>query len=244
MIIDLIYLRSLIIICDSNIFFYISQARVAEKEAMERNTPRLGRPKPLSPLRSIPFYSASSSAMKPSYCDMDSCFDFSLCPIATHFKFYLYPMDNLDELNEQFQEESESLASVQQLHSILASSELRTSNYLRACVFVALIIDCSKDSLTKFTNSLPHWFGDGRNHLLWLNCGVNQKLLMTPQIADQFQRGMLVSQTALRMYFRPKFDLVVSSWAKSIPSGEVWSHLPPLSPAKRKYLATYLGKCS
>lgn len=217
----------------------VQQAKVAEKEAMERNTPRLGRPKPLHPLRFIPTVHESLNGRNMD-CNMDSCFDYSLCPIASKFTFYLYRLNVFGE-SEHLERNTESL------HRLLSTSvyAVRDNNPLRACLFFLLLRDCSDDSLSKL-NSLPNWFGDGRNHVIWLQCHGEEEsegeYFLTEESMAAFGRAMLIQESINNpRTFRDNFDVVASNWNKPVLTGEVWSQLPPIVPAKRKYLSTYLG---
>jgi len=207
---------------------------------MERNTPRLGRPKPLNPLRSIPFLPLDAK-LSNHHCQMDSCFDYSLCPLSSKFQFYLYPYTNSSFAKKS----SISLSSGQSaevLHGMLSRSSYFTRDHTKACLFLLIVDDCDAQKLTELSKSLPHWFGDGRNHALWLHCGIQlHRKLYNSEFIRNFGRALIVSENAVKESFRSDFDLVVSHWEKAIPKGEVWSHLPPIVPAKRKYLATYLG---
>jgi len=208
----------------------LQQAHVAEKEAMERNTPRLGRPRALHPLKSIPTVRDLGPGQGQLLCSMDSCFDYSLCPLSAQFSFHLYPLNSTS-------------SDLGILHQVLSQSPYKTrdNRVLRACVFILLVDNCSLDAL-RTLETLPNWLGDGRNHILWLNCKAeDRELVLTPLHRRFFGRALVLDQNAERTFFRHHFDLAVSHWARAIPSGEIWSHLPPIVPAKRKYLATYLG---
>jgi hypothetical protein len=218
----------------------LQQALVAEKEAMERNTPRLGRPRPLHPLRSIP--TARDGGRSPEGTgplSMDSSFDYSLCPISTPFAFHLYP--------QAPSEGTGTGTSTSSLHGALARSpyKARENSVLRSCLFILLVEDCSAGAL-KALKSLPNWFGDGRNHLLWLNCkrDGDEFFLDSETVQAHFGRALVIHQSVRGSGgFRRDFDLLSSHWEKAPPTGGgIWAELPPIVPAKRKYLATYLGK--
>ncbi|CAG7824964.1 unnamed protein product [Allacma fusca] len=218
----------------------LQQAKVAEKEAMERNTPRLGRPKPVPPLRYIPVYPYNAK-LSNMYCDMDNCFDYSMCPVAGSFSFFLYP---LMYTNRSVSGYSETTVTINQLYNILSESEQLVTDPLKACIFVVVVESCDDYMKNIIPQQLPHWSGDGRNHIIWLHCGGNpydKSFIKPPEATNVMGRAMIVSENFGKFFFRRNFDMVVSHWEKAIPSGEVWSHLPPLVPAKRKYLATYLG---
>jgi len=216
---------------------------------MERNTPRLGRPKPLSPLRSIPVYPSTGVKSNNGDCNMDSCFDYSLCPLSSKFQFYLYPYmySNLSFISlpkEELPEASDgyfSGSNVQILHDMFSRSLYRTREYSKACLFVLIVDNCDPRKLKDIPDKLPNWFGDGRNHVIWLDCGIQFRDIYSAEFKQNFGRAMVLSETGMKNGFRQDFDLIVNHWGKAIPSGEIWSHLPPIVPAKRKYLATYLG---
>lgn len=224
---------------------------------MERNTPRLGRPKSLVPLRNIPIYPMANEYMKSSrnnmeFCQMDSCFDYSLCPVSSKFYFYMYRITeyvNATRLNivaDKDVSNPKSEDRVSSLQDVLRNSQYFTRDYLKACLFVVLIEDCDVSSVSQIHKLLSHWFGDGRNHVLWFTCrnSGSYKQILQSDFLQFFGRAIIATETAYRGSIRPNFDLIVSHWKKTLPNGEIWTHLPPIVPAKRKYLATYLGKKS
>lgn len=150
------------------------QARVAEKEAMERNTPRMGRPKPLPPLRSIPVHPPLNDKSNNRYCNMDSCFDYSFCPLSSKFRFYLYPymFSNLsfitipDSKSNGPTNYPYSGPTVEILHQMLARSPYTTRDPNKACIFIILVDICDPQRLSQLRQQLPNWYGDGRNHVI------------------------------------------------------------------------------
>lgn len=218
---------------------------------MERNTPRLGRPKPLAQLRNIPTYPIlpEYNSKTPSnfikHCQMDSCFDYSMCPISARFHFYVYTMPTFaNQTKTIFPENMQPTAnSITNLHEVLRNNQYLTRDYLKACIFLLIIDECEPTKLAQITKRLPHWFGDGRNHVIWMSCSNSgsYKEVLESDFIKSFGRAIIATETIFKDSFRYKFDLVVSHWKKTLPSGEIWTYLPSIVPAKRKYLATYLG---
>lgn len=230
----------------------LQQAKVAEKEAMERNTPRLARPKGIPPLHKFPeFDSYTPFKMKPkgnylASCQMDTCFDYSLCPMFSSFQFYLMRYANqsliqkgsvLDPQNNQED------YSIDLLDQILRRSQYYSTDRFKSCLFIQVIDDCRPKRIAELAAATEST-SQGLNRVFWLTC-KNVTVYRDVLQSDFYKfigRAIVISETAFRDSYRPNFDLVISHWKKALPSGDIWPHLPTIVPAKRKYLATYLGK--
>ncbi len=224
----------------------LQQAKVAEKEAMERNTPRLGRPKPIPPFHHFPSSQEKehlpNSPFKKSpynylsHCQMDSCFDYSLCPMYSPFHFYPFKYFSNQSLN------SADSTSIKTLDKTIRSNEYSTQDKLKSCLFLLFVDTCNPQAVSEIITKNTQQ--TGRNTVVWLSCkntSMYRDLMQHPDYFQFIRRSILISETFFKDTYRPKYDLVISHWRKALPSGEIWTHLPPIVPAKRKYLATYLG---
>lgn len=227
----------------------LQQAKVAEKEAMERNTPRLGRPKPIAPLRHFPEfdeYTPFKSKPKGNYlssCQMDTCFDYSLCPMYSGFHIYASKSINQSKpQNPSVSVSDASQSTFKILDKIIRTNQYTTGDKYGSCLFLQVIDDCDPKRITDITSYED--ISQGKNRIFWFSCkNVTQyRDILQGDFYKFIGRAMIISETAFKDSYRPKFDLVVSHWKKALPSGDIWQHLPPVVPAKRKYLATYLGK--
>lgn len=68
------------------------QARIAQLEAIRRDSPELAPPVPILPSKPPPTLPEISSASVP-HCRMFSCFDYSRCSLTSGFPVYLYNPD-------------------------------------------------------------------------------------------------------------------------------------------------------
>ena len=192
----------------------IEQARFAQKELAERNTPEL---RPPLRLRAIPkdnYEAKIGPSFKPTECDIERCFDLARCPLSSGYPIYFY--ENLFE----FTKDSYS-----------------TNNPDEACLFVG-----SFDHRTLY--DFLFWKGDGRNHLLidaniisFQNASAQLEHKDKPK---DFGKGMIASW----QYFDEKkprlhFDIIVPPIKYFDRSQDLWSKLGLLVPIRRKYLISY-----
>ncbi|KAK3088375.1 hypothetical protein FSP39_018427 [Pinctada imbricata] len=129
--------------------------------------------------------------------------------------------------------------------SSLAASPYITIDPSKACLFVVLVgqleesLDENPKSIEDFLKTLPHWYEDGKNHVI-----IN--LIQNNKGRDMFDgvdtgRAMLVQSTAVYSNFRPKFDIIVPpSMGKA--EGDVWEELPMISPIRRNYFLSFWGQ--
>lgn len=70
----------------------VEQAQVAQREALERNTPELALPRRMS-INRLPMVYPSPPKRVAASCRMFSCFDHSRCSMTSGFPVYLYDPD-------------------------------------------------------------------------------------------------------------------------------------------------------
>lgn len=156
----------------------VEQAQVAQKEALQQNTPDLALPKRLTAdflpqiLPPIPKYVLKS-------CKMFNCFDHSRCSITSGFPVYLYDPDQYPVMHDGWDVDGFLKTTLKQT---LGYNPHLTNNPKEACIYLVLVGEVLKDIDDISDNDgihkdlppldsealkrLPYWGGDGRNHIL------------------------------------------------------------------------------
>ncbi|KAK3088364.1 hypothetical protein FSP39_018243 [Pinctada imbricata] len=171
-------------------------------------------------------------------CQMYSCFDYSRCSILSGFNVYFY-----DPFQYTLHAPFVKFIKMSVISS-LAINPYITKDPSKACLFVVLVgqLESSEEnskSLENFLKTLPHWHGDGRNHVI-----IN--LMQDYNGRDMFGnvdtgRAMLVQSPFIESKFRHKFDIIVPpSMGKA--EGDVWEELPMISPIRRTYFLSFWGQ--
>ena len=226
----------------------ISQLELLRKETSLQEQPFI-----LRPLRLFPFsfsarkVTANQITSEPSYCSMDTCFDFSRCPLTSEFPVYFYPCYSLDKflgstnIPSHVTSTLNSYDKCQKYLDDFRSTSLQiTTNPSSACVFVAILPfnftqqqsndESIKQLAASYLNHFPHWNGNGTNHLL-----VN---LFSPTIdIKDFvpeSHAMIAQSTFNFGKLRREFDLSLA-----IPTIKPDHELPSHSPARRRFLASF-----
>lgn len=162
----------------------VEQAQVAQREAVQRNTPELALPKPMY-AGQLPAENPSINQKLSRKCKMSSCFDHSRCSLTSAFPVYLYDPDEISVISDGFDIDGFLKTTVKELFNQNAHVTREPKN---ACVFVVLVGEALSDdeimhnnrysvstenalrlkSALNMTNirKLPYWGGDGRNHIL------------------------------------------------------------------------------
>ncbi|CAK1599869.1 unnamed protein product [Parnassius mnemosyne] len=229
------------------------QARLAQLEAIRRDTPELAPPAqilPSQPPSILP-------SIKPSaeiHCRMHSCFDYSRCSLTSGFPIYFYDPDIFSPLAGA---EVDGFLKTT-LRQTLGYNAHLTQNPSVACLYIVLVGESfpfeksvlpSTEPYKLMLNetaikTLPYWGGDGRNHVL-LNLARRE---LSVGSGDGFTgvsigRAMIAQSTYKLDQFRPEFDLVTPP-ALGPPGGDVWADCAPIAPARRKYLLSFQGSQS
>lgn len=233
----------------------VEQAKVAQREAVQRNTPELALPRPLHPA-SLPTHYTAISATTRSQCTMNQCFDHSRCSLSSGFPVYLYDPDVHSVVRNTFDIDGFLKTTIKQT---LGYNAHLTKNPKNACVYFVLVGEAlfeansashddhlAPQQIHKPLNvsslqSLPFWGGDGRNHVL---INLSRRDLGAGS-TNAFQgedtgRAMLVQSSFGERQFRSGFDLVVPP-VLGPPGGDVWQECAPMVPARRKYLLSFQG---
>ncbi|XP_034250029.1 exostosin-3 [Thrips palmi] len=207
----------------------VVQAQVAQREAEQRNAPQLSLPGRLFPnelqriLNAAPHESASHI-----HCRQHNCFDYSRCSITSGMPVYVYS-DALGELSSFLHTA---------LQQTLSFNLHITKDPKVACLF---FVPIGHEADLKQLSQLPHWGGDGRNHVLFHLSRERLQpsaALMTSKLTD---RAILVQSTFIQSSFRPGFDVVIFP-ALGPPGGDVWQDCAPMLPARRDFLLTFQGE--
>ena len=172
-------------------------------------------------------------------CRMFNCFDYSRCSVLSGYPVYFYDIDKYKVSPNDYE-----IFVKTTVRQALGYNPHITTNPDEACIFVVLVgetVGSATDNQLIESNlhSLPHWNGDGRNHIL-LNLG---RTFYSKDIFEGINTGksMIVQSHFTFSQFRPNFDLV-SPPLLGFPGGDLWHNLPPIVPAKRKYLLSFQGE--
>lgn len=186
----------------------IQQVKVQQQEYIQRNTPDIAPPLPLLP-SSLP---GPAPRLGDTACSLSSCFDFSRCSVTSGLPVYLYQGSDHPEL-----------------HSSLSPSPYLTTQPTTACLYLAIV------GPTTHLASLPHWSGDGRNHLLLVP--------HYPDLGGQHTgRAMIVSSVGVEGQFRHKYDLVLPPLVVDQGTDPPWARYPALVPVVREFLLVFDGQ--
>ncbi|KAJ0181212.1 hypothetical protein K1T71_003297 [Dendrolimus kikuchii] len=226
------------------------QARLAQLEAIRRDSPELAPPIQILPSRPPPLLPPLSAASE-IHCQMFSCFDHSRCSLTSGFPVYLYDPDIYAPVSGA---EVDGFLKTT-LRQTLGYNTHLTRDPNEACIYLVIVgeafpFDKSPSSTTDSyklllnetaVKSLPFWGGDGRNHVL-LNLARRE---LSVGSGDAFRgastgRAMIAQSTFMHSQFRPGFDLVTPP-ALGPPGGDVWADCAPIAPARRQYLLSFQG---
>lgn len=156
----------------------VEQAQVAQREALQQNTPDLALPKRLTANELPPILPVIPRNLA-KHCRMFSCFDHSRCSLTSGFPVYLYDPDNYPVMHEGWDVDGFLKTTLKQT---LGYNPHLTNNPKEACIYLVLVGEALKDTDDVSENvgnrmnlppldsralrRLPYWGGDGRNHVL------------------------------------------------------------------------------
>nr|CAI5841196.1 unnamed protein product [Callosobruchus analis] len=232
----------------------VEQAQVAQKEALQQNSPDLALPKRLMadtlPQESPPLPRNSSRR-----CRMYNCFDHSRCSLTSGFPVYLYDPDQYSVMNDGWDIDGFLKTTLKQT---LGYNPHLTNDPKEACIYLVLVGEALKDTDDVSENvgnhlnlpaldadalkHLPYWGGDGKNHVL-LNLARRDLSATSGDIFSTIDTGraLLVQSTFTQEQFRENFDLIVSP-VLGPPGGDVWQECATMLPARRNYLLSFQGE--
>lgn len=237
----------------------VEQAQVAQREAVQRNTPELALPRPLYSSR-VPEKLPSITYDQSKQCKMSNCFDHSRCSLTSGFPVYLYDPDAISIVSNGFDIDGFLKTTIKQTFGYNAHL---TKDPAKACVYFVLVGEAlSEDELMhnnryaikdgtvrpreplNITNirNLPYWGGDGRNHVL-INLARRE---LSPGTGNVFHmldtgRAMVIQSSFAENQFRYGFDIVVPP-VLGPPGGDVWQECAFMLPARRRYLLSFQGE--
>ncbi|KAH8311749.1 hypothetical protein KR044_007870, partial [Drosophila immigrans] len=222
------------------------------EQAHQRNTPELTLPLCTPLLSALPRKMSAVSS-----CRMHNCFDRSRCSLTSGFPVYLYDPDAYSVQRAGYPVDGLLKATLKQT---LALNAHVVRDPEKACIYLVLVGDATvmglEDSTPARSNSpidaqklhqLPHWAGDGRNHVL-LNLAMakrdsnfNFNSNPNPLLPLDTMRAIVLQSSFEREQFRPHFDLIVPPlWGPA--GGDVWQECSSMVPARRKFLLTFQGE--
>lgn len=250
----------------------VEQAQVAQREAVERNTPELAPPKRIL-INTLPVVLQSAD---PRSCRMYNCFDHSRCALTSGFPVYLYDPDQFSVVNPGWDVDGFLKTTIKQtlgtcftylciiaycifdkvfklLHIFyLGYNPHLTRNPAEACIYVVLIGEAlssqksdqhhSKFLDIKKLHALPYWGGDGRNHIL-LNFARRDLSADSGNIFSDVDTGRAVIVQST--FYRNQFRDSFDLIVPPIlgpPGGDIWQECAQMLPARRKYLLSFQGE--
>lgn len=238
----------------------VEQAQVAQREAVQRNTPELALPKPMF-ANALPHNNPSISRSESSTCKMSKCFDHSRCSLTSGFPVYLYDSDEISVVNEGFDIDGFLKTTFKELFNQNAHMTKEPKN---ACIFLVLVGEALSDDEIIRNNrysipnesdpqrknplnmanikKLPYWGGDGRNHVL-INLARRDLSAGSGNAFNGLDTGraILIQSSFAENQYRNNFDVIVPP-VLGPPSGDVWQECSSMVPARRKYLLTFQGE--
>ena len=215
----------------------IENTKLEQEELVQKNMPDIRAPKRI--LATMGDGVHLPPPRNSRNCHMHTCFDYSRCSLTSGFPVYFY---NANEYGIS-PENLEPFLRTSVTQTLTSNPHLTFDPHI-ACVFVVLLGDL-QDAAYNATyvehklRHLPHWKGDGRNHIL-LNLA---RTFQSRNLFDSVDTGraVIVQSTFTELEYRSGFDLLIPP-AIGVAKGDVWEGLPPQVPAKRKYLLSFLGE--
>ncbi|XP_055384787.1 exostosin-3 [Condylostylus longicornis] len=244
----------------------VEQAQVAQREAVQRNTPDLALPRTMFS-NTLPAKLPSISKDIGTKCQMYNCFDHSRCSLTSGFPVYLYDPDKYNVLNTGYDIDGFLKATIKQTLGLNAHV---VNDPKVACIYIVLIGEAlpehelvknnryaaeeaaAKQNVNqpqgnnpidfhKLTR-IPFWGGDGRNHVL-INLSRRDLSSMATNVLHEknTMRAIIVQSTFMKNQFRDNYDIVVPP-VLGPPTGDVWQECSAMVPARRPYLLTFQGE--
>lgn len=249
----------------------VGQAQLAQLEAVQQNTPELALPRTLMP-NALPRKMNAVSSGVAAACEMHNCFDHSRCSLTSGFPVYLYDPDVYNVQREGYDIDGFLKTTLKQtlgynahivkepkhacIYLVLVGEALLEQDLLRNNRYAAQEAEQQEHEQlstaeTASSNSpvdmeklykLPHWGGDGRNHVL-LNLARRDlnSARTNPLLEQNTMRAIVVQSSFERLQFRPNYDLIVPP-ILGPPGGDVWQECASMVPARRKYLLSFQGE--
>lgn len=238
----------------------VEQAKVAQREFVQRNTPDLALPRPIYAAQLPPKNPPISHEMSRN-CKMSTCFDHSRCSLTSGFPVYLYDPDEITVVTNGFDIDGFLKTTIKELFNQNAHVTREAKN---ACVFVVLVGEALSDDEIMRNNrysvstensmrtknalnmssirKLPYWGGDGRNHIL-INLARRDLSVGSGNAFHNKDTGraIIIQSTFTEQKYRKGFDIVVPP-VLGPPNGDVWTECASMVPARRKYLLTFQGE--
>ena len=174
-----------------------------------------------------------------SFCNMESCFDFSKCA-GRPFKVFVYPED----------ENVPPSSSYLKILSAIKDSRFYTSDPDQACAFVLSLDTLDRDSLSQDyvrnmqsrLEALPTWAG-GTNHIVF-NLYSGTWPDYTEDLGFDIGKAMLAKASISTENYRPGFDISLPLFHKHHPErgGAPGSIRENNFPVQNKYFVAFKGK--
>ena len=173
--------------------------------------------------------------------DINTCLDFSRCPLSKSFKFYIYQVGSFTPSILKFKY-PELLTNFNQ-H--LQETDSLTEDPNEACFFLVVLgpferLSSSQDpiEIEHLIYTLPYWGQEGINHVL-IDFSGNRNILKSFNPLKA-----IVVDDEFTINWRRGFDIIVPHVTTVLNHPSLWKHLPPIVPANRKYFIHFLGEMS
>ncbi len=176
-------------------------------------------------------------------CDnINYCINFHQCPLSNHLKFYVYPYETYapSSLRLKYSKLLTSFVShLQESHSL-------TEDGNEACLYIVILGPFEEVSplehpiaFEDIIYNLKYWGRDGRNHVL-INLLDSKD---TKDYLEEFDplKAILVHNSPTS-YHRHNYDVIAPIVTNVHTPVLLWKHLPPILPAKRKFLLYFSGE--
>ncbi|OTF82637.1 exostosin-like protein, partial [Euroglyphus maynei] len=220
---------------------HIKQAVVAQKEAKVLVGSLIEPPLNLLPKQAQEKISPENekitiSRYNHNECQMYNCFDYSRCSLFSSFYVFIY--------NDDHDHGDSSIDGI--IYDKFRSNIHVTDDPRIACIYLLIISEHfpylnDRIRFQNYLENLSYWAGDGRNHIIF---NLNEKIDLN-SIDLNIKNAILVQNQFDSSSLRHSFDLVIPNVQIIHSIGLNFNgknSTPQLSPAKRKYFLTFLGR--
>ena len=197
----------------------IQQAKLAQEEYVKRNTPEIRAPLKLSPSLSKHQNLLQFKSNLP--CSMETCFDYSKCPLTRGFGVYIYDLDKHQDFT----------------HGL---DPMIVQDPEQACIFLVILNESNRN--LDFQEINNQWNSNGRNLVVLDMTEDNSSVLMAK---EHVPSALFVSSISDLSTFRSRFDLTMSYVSNAkLPENAIWTSTAHILPIRKHFLITFQGQVS
>ncbi|XP_054724927.1 LOW QUALITY PROTEIN: exostosin-3-like [Uloborus diversus] len=214
----------------------VEQAQYAQKEVQEKNSPIFQPPKRILPSLEDSVFIPPASFRGIQSCRTHLCFDFSRCSLTSNFPVYFYHPDDFGTWSAKEQTVKSAITEALNINIHI------TFDPAIACVYVVLVGEIHEksdaSSLENYLQSLTHWNGDGRNHIL-LNLALETNSHQFVCWCEYLGVPIIAQSHFTSSEFRDGFDIIAPPLIiKKDEAIKTFMY----TPARRKFLLSYQGE--